>query len=126
VKVSYFPNWQAFGAEGPWRVTPNLMLVVPTSHDVTLHYGTSPANFVGLVLTGLGLVALVVVGRRPALAIGRAARSRRALANGGSDGSGGARPANRSRRRNRKAFPRDDASAPDAEGAVGSHFFTQR
>ena len=39
VKVSYFPNWQASGADGPWRVTPNLMVVVPTSHDVTLTYG---------------------------------------------------------------------------------------
>ena len=39
VKVSYFPNWQASGAEGPWRVAPNLMVVVPTSHDVTLNYG---------------------------------------------------------------------------------------
>ena len=36
VKVSYFPNWHASGADGPWRVTPNLMVVVPTSHDVTL------------------------------------------------------------------------------------------
>jgi hypothetical protein len=38
VKVSYFPNWHASGAEGPWRVTPNLMVVVPTSHHVTLTY----------------------------------------------------------------------------------------
>ena len=40
VKVSYFPNWQATGADGPWRVAPNLMVVVPTSHDVTLDYGS--------------------------------------------------------------------------------------
>ncbi len=26
VKISYFPNWHASGAEGPWRVTPNLMV----------------------------------------------------------------------------------------------------
>ena len=32
VKVSYFPNWEASGAEGPYRVTPNLMVVVPTEH----------------------------------------------------------------------------------------------
>jgi hypothetical protein len=59
VKVSYFPNWHASGADGPWRVTPNLMVVVPTSHDVTLTYGTSGANVLGLVATLLGLVALV-------------------------------------------------------------------
>ena len=32
VKISYFPNWQASGAEGPYRVTPNLMVVIPTEH----------------------------------------------------------------------------------------------
>jgi len=60
VKVSYFPNWQASGATGPYRVTPNLMVVVPTSHDVVLHYGTSPAQRVGQVLSVIGLLALVL------------------------------------------------------------------
>jgi hypothetical protein len=61
VKVSYFPNWHASGAEGPYRVTPNLMVVVPTSHDVTLTYGRSAANDLGQLLTVVGLVALVVL-----------------------------------------------------------------
>jgi hypothetical protein len=61
VKVSYFPNWQASGATGPYRVTPNLMVVVPTSHDVTLHYGASRSDRVGQVLTVLGVVFLVAV-----------------------------------------------------------------
>jgi hypothetical protein len=61
VKVSYFPNWQATGADGPWRVTPNLMVVVPTSHDVTLTYGASAANHLGQLATLLGLVALVML-----------------------------------------------------------------
>src|SRR5206468_6918252 len=30
VKASYFPNWQASGAKGPYRVTPNQMVVIPT------------------------------------------------------------------------------------------------
>ena len=59
VKVSYFPNWQADGAQGPWRVTPNLMVVVPTSHDVTLTYGSSSADYLGLIATLLGLGGLV-------------------------------------------------------------------
>jgi hypothetical protein len=59
VKISYFPNWHASGANGPWRVTPNLMVVVPTSHDVTLSYGTSRADVLGLLATAVGLVALV-------------------------------------------------------------------
>ena len=61
VKVSYFPNWSASGADGPWRVTPNLMVVVPTSHDVTLTYGRSTANNLGQLATLLGLVGLVVL-----------------------------------------------------------------
>ena len=67
VKVSYFPNWHASGAQGPYRVTPNLMVVVPTSHDVTLTYGRSAANTLGQLLTLAGLVALVVMFVVPAL-----------------------------------------------------------
>jgi len=59
VKVSYFPNWQASGATGPYRVTPNLMVVVPTSHTVTLHYGATSADRAGELLTVLGLLGLV-------------------------------------------------------------------
>jgi hypothetical protein len=61
VKISYFPNWQASGATGPYRVTPNLMVVVPTAHNVVLHYGASPANRAGQGLTIVGVAALAVV-----------------------------------------------------------------
>jgi hypothetical protein len=61
VKVSYFPNWHASGADGPWRVTPNLMVVVPTSHDVTLSYGRSGADYLGDVLTVAGVLALAAL-----------------------------------------------------------------
>ncbi len=67
VKVSYFPNWHASGAEGPYRVTPNLMVVVPTSHEVTLSYGSSPADTLGLLATLLGLVGLIALFVVPAL-----------------------------------------------------------
>ena len=66
VKVSYFPNWQATGATGPYRVTPNLMVVVPTAHNVVLHYGASPADRVGQVLTVVGVVGLVALACGPA------------------------------------------------------------
>jgi hypothetical protein len=61
VKVSYFPNWHASGADGPWRVTPNLMVVVPTSHDVTLSYGRSGVDYLGDVLTIAGVVGLAAL-----------------------------------------------------------------
>jgi hypothetical protein len=59
VKVSYFPNWKVRGAAGPYRITPNLMVVVPTSKHVTLHYGRTGAEVGGMVLTGLGLLGVV-------------------------------------------------------------------
>jgi hypothetical protein len=62
VKVSYFPNWKASGATGPWRTASNMMVVVPTSHEVTLHYGTTGVDLLGWALTGAGVVALVVLG----------------------------------------------------------------
>ena len=57
VKTSYFPNWKASGAKGPYRVTPNLMVVIPTSNHVELHYGTTPVDVLGWLLTlgGIGL-----------------------------------------------------------------------
>jgi hypothetical protein len=67
VKMSYFPNWQAAGAKGPYRVTPNQMVVVPTSRHVSLHYGYTPVDALGYVLTLLGIAAAVVLARRPAV-----------------------------------------------------------
>lgn len=58
VKTSYFPNWQASGAQGPWRVAPNLMVVMPTSTHVSLHYGITPVDELGWLVTLAGLVGL--------------------------------------------------------------------
>ncbi len=71
VKMSYFPNWQASGADGPYRVAPNLMVVVPTSNDVVLHYGRQPVDLAAIALTLLGIAAAVVLARRPRLAVRR-------------------------------------------------------
>jgi hypothetical protein len=60
VKASYFPNWRVSGAKGPYRVTPNLMVVVPTSSHVKLHYGFTPVEGLGYLLT-LGGIGLAVV-----------------------------------------------------------------
>jgi hypothetical protein len=62
VKTSWFPNWQAIGANGPWRVAPNLMVVVPTSTHVELHYGFTPVDELGRVVTFGGLAAVVALG----------------------------------------------------------------
>jgi hypothetical protein len=64
VKISYFPNWKASGADGPWRIAPNMMVVVPTSNDVHLTYGRAPIDIAASVLTLAGIVLLFVWRRR--------------------------------------------------------------
>ncbi len=69
VKASYFPNWEATGAEGPYRVSPNLMVVVPTDQQVTLHYGRTSVDWAGYLLTLLGLAGVVLLWRLGPVAI---------------------------------------------------------
>jgi hypothetical protein len=61
VKTSYYPNWQASGADGPWRATPNFMIVVPTEKHVVLTYGTTRAEWAGRLLTLVGLVGVAAL-----------------------------------------------------------------
>ena len=72
VKISYFPRWHATGATGPYRVSPNLMVVIPTSNDVTMVYGSTPMLTIGNIITDLtslaGLVAIYFYIRRRVLA----------------------------------------------------------
>jgi hypothetical protein len=71
VKASYFPNWRASGADGPYRVAPNLMVVVPTDRSVELTYGREPVEWVGYVLTLLGVALAVVLARRPPVPVAK-------------------------------------------------------
>jgi hypothetical protein len=64
VRVSYFPNWDVEGADGPYRVAPNLMVVVPTAEQVRLSYGWGFIDVVAYLMTFLGIAALVVMHRR--------------------------------------------------------------
>jgi hypothetical protein len=66
VKVSWFPNWKAEGAEGPWLLSPGLMVVVPTQPEVRLSYRDTPIDLAGKALTVAGVGALLaptVLGR---------------------------------------------------------------
>lgn len=68
VKVSSYPNWSVRGADGPYRVTPNFMVVVPSARHVELVYDRTRAEYAGIAgsLLGIGgLVGLVIVGARP-------------------------------------------------------------
>lgn len=58
VKVSYFPSWQAEGADGPYRAAPSLMVVVPTEESVVLRFGRTAFEYLGIALTLLTVVAM--------------------------------------------------------------------
>jgi hypothetical protein len=58
VKTSWYPNWTAEGAAGPYRATPNFMVVVPTSKHVKLTFTTATVDWVGRVLSVVGLAGL--------------------------------------------------------------------
>lgn len=63
VKVPYFPNWTAHGARGPYEATPNLMVVVPTSHDVVLHYASTKIDWAGDIGSGIGILGAIALVR---------------------------------------------------------------
>ena len=65
VKVSYFANWQATGADGPYRSTPSLMVVVPTEESVVLEFRNTWVEWLGIGLSVVGLVYLLGMALRP-------------------------------------------------------------
>ena len=60
VRMSYFPNWKVENAEGPFRVAPNMMVVIPTSNEVRLHYGYTFVDFFAYAMTFIGVAIMVV------------------------------------------------------------------
>jgi hypothetical protein len=79
VKASYFPNWKVTNAEGPFRVAPNLMVVVPTDNLVTLHYERTNTDWLSIILTFVGMWLTYMLARRRRLRIPpRIPRPRRA------------------------------------------------
>jgi tetratricopeptide (TPR) repeat protein len=60
IKVSYFPNWKVSGADRIYPISPSFMLVVPNQNEVTLTYGRTSADILGIIFTLAGLVITVV------------------------------------------------------------------
>ena len=58
IKVSYFPNWTASGADGPWRAAPSLMVVVPTAESVELQFSRTWAEKSGAWLSLAAIIGL--------------------------------------------------------------------
>jgi hypothetical protein len=89
VKESYFPNWKVKGAEGPYRIAPNLMVVVPTSKHVELTYGLTVADWMGRAITVGGLVGLTLFGLWAGARRWSAGYDENGDATKGPDGTGG-------------------------------------
>ncbi len=70
VKASYFPTWRADGADGPYRVGPNLMVVVPTGRQVTLRHARTAVDHLGLAVSLAGVAGGVVLVRRRPIDVG--------------------------------------------------------
>jgi TolA-binding protein len=62
VKVSFHPRWRAEGADGPYLVSPALMLLVPRQPTVRLVYARNWADHLGLGLTVTALVFALAQG----------------------------------------------------------------
>jgi hypothetical protein len=62
VKMSYFPNWEVEGAEGPFRASPSLMVVVPTTEDVTLLFSRQWPERLGWGLSAVAWLGVAVAG----------------------------------------------------------------
>jgi hypothetical protein len=66
VKMSYHPRWRAEGADGPYPVSPALMLVIPRGEHVRLVYGPTRWDTLGFLLPVLAVLVLGLLRLRPA------------------------------------------------------------
>ena len=60
IKISYHPNWKVEGADQIYLASPAFMLVYPDSSHVRLYYGRTWPDYIGAVLTCLGLFGLLI------------------------------------------------------------------
>jgi hypothetical protein len=61
IAVSYFPNWQVEGARHIFLASPAFMLVIPDGPHVTLRFQRIFSDYLGLLLSGLGVLSCVIV-----------------------------------------------------------------
>jgi hypothetical protein len=72
VKISYHPRWRAAGADGPYLVSPGLMLVVPRQAEVRLTYAALTwSDRLGRSLFLAALAAGLVLARERASRLAR-------------------------------------------------------
>ncbi len=59
IKISYFPLWRAEGADKVYLVSPSFMLVYPEQESVTLYYGNTSVNYIGILMTLAGFITII-------------------------------------------------------------------
>ncbi|MHA2055598.1 MAG: 6-pyruvoyl-tetrahydropterin synthase-related protein, partial [Candidatus Hodarchaeales archaeon] len=59
IRISNFPNWKVEGASEIYLVSPSFMLIFPDREDVRIYYGMTFVDTIGLILSLLGVVAMV-------------------------------------------------------------------
>jgi hypothetical protein len=61
IKISYFPNWKAVGADGPYAISPSFMMVIPRQENVTLYYGSTREDVIARTFTQAAWVFLIIL-----------------------------------------------------------------
>jgi hypothetical protein len=56
IKMSYFPNFRLKGAKGPYRLSDNRMVVIPTQNNVSMEYKWNIHDYLGFAAGILGIV----------------------------------------------------------------------
>ena len=62
IKVSFHPNWKVEGADRIYLISPSFMLVYPNRTDVRLSFGKTIWDYSGYILTGAGVIILLLIG----------------------------------------------------------------
>jgi hypothetical protein len=65
VRESYFPTWKVDGADGPYRVAPNWMVVVPRETSVRLTSEAGAVEVLSSLMTLVGVSACIVLAVAP-------------------------------------------------------------
>jgi len=61
IKISYFPNWKAVGADGPYAISPSFMMVIPRQENVTLYYGSTTEDVIARTITQAAWIFLLAL-----------------------------------------------------------------
>ncbi len=59
IKVSYFPNWEIVNGEGPYRISPSFMAVVPYSENVEINFAKTKLESFSFYIALFSLLSFV-------------------------------------------------------------------